>query len=91
MEHRWIMGGPQVEFTYMWIIFGTWVEHRKWSSFLQVHIILESLFVRGIFINYYKSMWDVTVVFISMVLTTNNKNNSRKLMVFFNSISKILI
>jgi hypothetical protein len=53
--------------------------------------ILESLFVIGIFINYYKSMWDVTVVFISMVLNTNNKNNSRKLMVFLNSISKILI
>jgi hypothetical protein len=49
VEHRWIMGGPQVEFTYMWwTIFGTWVERRKWSSLLQVQLILESLFVRCI-------------------------------------------
>jgi hypothetical protein len=91
MEHRWIMGGPQVEFTYMWTIFGTRVEHKKWSSFLQVHLILESLFVRGIFTNHYNSIWGMTIVFISMVLNTNNKNNSRKLMVFSNSISKILV
>jgi hypothetical protein len=35
----------------MWTIFGTWVEHTKWSSFLQVQLILESLFVKGIILN----------------------------------------
>jgi hypothetical protein len=87
MEHGWTTSGIHI---HVWTIFRIGVKDIKWSSFFQVHLILESLFVKGIFTNHSKSIWGMTIVFIFMVLT-KNKNNSRKLMVFANSISKILV